>query len=333
MYRIASGKLVVLTLSLLLGFAPGLHAQTQLHIGILNANGPLLAGLPDEERREILMQWGDELLSQADVAIISDLGAQTPLSNESLAILQSFSSMTNRFDMFWDPSYPDVGILSRYPVVDSIAHSIPGNKTILDVTIRIDGARHRILATHFAGEPDPRAPSRVRLESVSRIRDLLSGQTNVILGGDLETCRPVASDELDGPRQFECAGESSAGIEYNMLSSVMKDAFQVIGGVPGEDHCDERRVDYVFFRGPYQVLDYQGCIDAEPSEHPFVLVTLRIPGPTPTPTRTPTLTPTATATRTPTRTPTPACPPNQTCCPGGDGRCVCVPDYQGCSAQ
>ena len=269
-----------------------LHAEF-VRVGVFNMNNPGLSELNWDQRIETLQRWGRQLFSKADVVMLSELG--TPSSwpwdwqnDVYLKTLAEASGLVYRYAAFgpltWDPTWPDIGIISRYPFdSEPVIHGIPGSKKILDVTITIHGRLHRFLSTHFTQEGDTPYPQAARIESVLKVRELIAGESKgVIFGGDLNTCPPVPSGQESGPLKGECNGGTAEGVEYKMVADHLTDSFRA---VPGSVHCSDARIDYLFFRGPYTVVKYESYCgtDKEPSDHPYVLVTLEFIGYPPPP--------------------------------------------------
>ncbi len=172
-----------------------------------------------------------------------------------------------------------VATLSRYPLEETEAYTLPETDQGYDVVLRTDaqvsGRPLTLLNAFYPAGYDQEGRSG-RLEASRVVIDLLDRTEGaMILGGDLNAM-----------------GEST---EISRLVAEMTDSFEAAP----EDcyHCEEPfgRIDYVFFRGPFVVRSYKapcwplkrgdlpergqpGCSlgDAWLSDHPFVTAELGI---------------------------------------------------------
>lgn len=246
-------------------------------IGVCNMNNPgltALGKLSPNEPIETLKRWGNNLFSQADVVLVSELGAPgwTLRDDTYLKILSESSGLKYRHaafgDILSDPTFPDLGILSRYPFDSTpVVHRLPDNTKLLDATILIHGHLHRFLTTHFTSKTHaPAHPNSNRIESVHIVQRLINGETKgIIFGGDFNTCPPFERD---------CDGDVGEGVEYLMLTNEFKDSFVE---VPGAIHSN-KRIDYLFYKGQYKAISYRGDYPEvmKPMDHPYIQVTLKL---------------------------------------------------------
>ena len=172
-----------------------------------------------------------------------------------------------------------VATLSRFPLEAMEVHTLPGTPQGYDVILRtvarVPGRSVTLINAFYPAGYDEEGRSG-RLEASRMVVDLLDRTTgSVVLGGDLN------------------AGAQSP--EITRLAAEMTDSWEVAP----EDryHCEEPfgKIDYVFFRGPFVVRDYNapcwplerdylpkhakpGCSlrGAWLSDHPFVTAELEM---------------------------------------------------------
>ncbi|MCW5600037.1 PAN domain-containing protein [Nitrosomonas sp.] len=251
-----------------------------LRVAVFNMNNPGLRNLPIDERMDTLRRWGSRIFANADIVILSELG--TPSSNfwhwwdESyLKTLSESSGLFYRYAAFTlDPTWPEMGILSRYPFDSKDAYDIPEGRRIVDVTTRIHGKPIRILGAHFTPSGDAWSPTSPKIESVRKVQDLIANENGLLLfGGDLNTCPPSVAP--DG-----CWGQGAVGHEYDLLTK--ESGF--IDSCKEMLECNNWRreflfIDYLFFRGGFRVKNIEFTTPADlasPSDHPSFIVTLEL---------------------------------------------------------
>jgi endonuclease/exonuclease/phosphatase (EEP) superfamily protein YafD len=230
-----------------------------LKVATLNLADPELRRMSATDRTAALTRYGRELIAQADIASVQELGDESFLP--VIAQAAGLSHYTAR------PHQLDVAILSRYPLTDAADYSFEGG-AIYAATALIDGVDHRIFALHWKHRPEPWVTDIHRLEAARLVRDLSAAETFAIAAGDLNVCATSIATNAD-----ECEGRDAPGVETATLGEAMADAFLK---VPSARHCSNKRIDVVFVRG-YDVSAYDGCQDSNPSDDPFVLVGLSAP--------------------------------------------------------
>lgn len=233
----------------------------------------------------LLQRYGRDLLSQADIVFLQEVK-----NSDFVKTLGDSSGLPYRYadgsrcvdgvDVFGDCvggyQYTDVAILSRYPLVQTSYTFIDKTK-LLDARVEIDDQSYRIMATHFKDGKDS-SSIQERIDSANLILSRLQGETNpVILGGDFNNdTRSV----IDPNNQSE---------EYLLLTrtGLLNDAYDyayqnVLSGITppipvpfcSQDAPNARGLDWILYKGPYMVTDYQACLDSQPSDHACVLVSL-----------------------------------------------------------
>jgi endonuclease/exonuclease/phosphatase (EEP) superfamily protein YafD len=171
-----------------------------------------------------------------------------------------------------------IAVLSRFPLGPLTAHETRGTDApnhILQTVADVYGTPINLFANHYLAGDDENAKTG-RLEASTRAVELLDQVTgSVIFGGDLN-----AEPER---------------LEIQLLTSKLSDAWYA---APQDRHfCGGglKRIDYIFFRGPYVVRQFEApCLplhesflpkyekpncslaDADLSDHSFVLVKFEI---------------------------------------------------------
>jgi endonuclease/exonuclease/phosphatase family metal-dependent hydrolase len=162
--------------------------------------------------------------------------------------------------------YKAVGVLSKFPLGAAVMHPVmrDGSATAfgtLETSIQVDGMKHRILSTRFAphNSPDHEIENRLGIEqAITLVRQFPTGDP-VIFGGDFNS-RP-GSPEMVG----------------FLANSGLRDSYRESpdSGICGDA---ESRIDFIFFRGPYNVRwATQRCEwppTAPPSDHPILTTEL-----------------------------------------------------------
>jgi endonuclease/exonuclease/phosphatase family metal-dependent hydrolase len=116
-----------------------------------------------------------------------------------------------------------------------------------------------------SSDPTRQAASRAILARID------ATTTGFIAGGDLNALAGSGPQDHDDDASTPDFVGSTA--ELDLLSSRLTDAFDAL--TPAPTHCSNKRIDFVFFYGPYVVTGYDSCRpEAAGSDHPFVLVTL-----------------------------------------------------------
>jgi len=179
------------------------------------------------------------------------------------------TTLDNLFDL---KGWLCTGILSRYPILSK--RMIPvmrdGNPTTYgtcEVTVNIDGLIHHIFATRFdASHPIDREAG---IRQTVALIQAIDVRRPVIFGGDFNT------------------GTGQADFD-NFFDSGLREAF---AERPDPEFGNLDQIDYVFYRGPYQVTQMEqrcfieipnppgerGCTLDAASDHPSVFVELMTP--------------------------------------------------------
>lgn len=134
-----------------------------------------------------------------------------------------------------------VAILSRYPITGSTSWDLPDSDPILDhwcilkADISIGGLNHHVFSTRFNWEEDNREQQEAAIDIVRS----MPSTDPVIVGGDFNSPwneRPYAKELWEGSGLTDALG--AAGLVWTK-----EDPYY--------------RKDYIYFRGPYSVYEYQ----------------------------------------------------------------------------
>lgn len=247
----------------------------QLPAAIVSSFGPDIVTVgtfnlhnPGNYSDSVFERWGQTLGSQADILLLTEVRDRRVA--ELLASAAGKQFVTD---------YAGLAIASRAPLRNVRRETIdpPGRLTsndsnILSAQTDLGGYPHQVVVTHWGirdandEEFGPERSSPSRLQAAETILNLLEPKPAiVIVGGDLNAYSGI------GPQEF---GPGVGTAEVNLLRSELTDTFEFLA-LPNERHCSNQRIDYIFVRGPYRPIRYEACfLDAAPSDHPFVLVTL-----------------------------------------------------------
>jgi hypothetical protein len=224
-------------------------------------------------------RWGRNLGSLADVLLLTEV--EDRRIGELVAGAAGMAYMVLLRD-----SNADVAIASRAPlrnvqrkVIDPPGTLSSNDSNILSAETDLAGYPHAVVATHWGirdanDVPAPgHEPSPSRLLAAQAILDLLPPPPAIALvGGDLNAFSGYGPQDHDGDLQTpDFVGGTP---EVARLYTRLADPF-VLLGVANAEHCSNGRGDYVLYCGPYAPVRYEACFaHDEPSDHPFVLVTM-----------------------------------------------------------
>ncbi|MEU7425793.1 endonuclease/exonuclease/phosphatase family protein [Streptomyces sp. NPDC040750] len=240
-----------------------------LRVATFNIGGDqsALTSNPDPQ----LQRYGNDLLSQVDVAFLqeveySDWVGKLSASSGLLNQYSDGSTCTGWFSVFGNcvegHSYPDVAIISRYPLWGESYDYIHGQK-VIDAKVSIGSSAYRLIATHLA-PGDNRSGDRV--SAATAVVTRLQGETNpVIVGGDFNSS--PFSQEHDVLTQQ--AGLVDAYNETRLNQSRWPNVQFCSGEQP-----TSRGGDWILFKGPYTPTVYQSCLNSDPSDHSCVIADL-----------------------------------------------------------
>jgi hypothetical protein len=168
--------------------------------------------------------------------------------------------------MMKEEYYTNLAILSRYPLSDVHPIYMVDQHEMLAVKVNIEGQMHQLIVAHWnKGE----LYSQTRRQVAQQMLDLIHKENlPTFVGGDLNTVSGYGPGGTPG----------SGSTEYVMLASELWDVYMMI--FPQPEYCSDQRLDYIFFKGEYEPLEYNACLNAAPSDHPFVIVSLKAKGDT-----------------------------------------------------
>lgn len=220
-------------------------------------------------------------LQEVDKGTVRSGGVDQPreLAQKSGLVYHAFSVSRPGYD---GGDFVGNVILSRYPLSEVIIHKVtaPGwdyhqETIIIQAVVTFFGQRINLFATHYPAGDVNRGPE-ARQKATEFVLGLIENvQGPVILGGDLNA--------------------TSERLEIIQLTDKLTDSWNA--APQHREHGSDKRIDYIFFRGPYVVRKYEasgwplsetklpnyekpGCslAGADLSDHPFVLVRFEIVG-------------------------------------------------------
>jgi endonuclease/exonuclease/phosphatase family metal-dependent hydrolase len=246
----------MLRLATLNQYQPGLSSDDLSDVGQLVDGGK---GGSKANVWEALRGWGQRLYRKADIVFLTEV-RHAPhvrfLAQPDISGLQYYA-------MLQEPFYTDVAILSRYPLSDVRPIRIDRHN-ILAAKVMIESISHLLIAVHwYTGSMTYQS----RREAAQRMLELIR-ETNspAFVAGDLN----VSSGYGPG------GSLGSSVPEYLMLASELWDVYQLI--LPQPPYCSDQRIDYIFFKGDYEPTEFNACLNAAPSDHPFVIASLKQKG-------------------------------------------------------
>lgn len=208
---------------------------------------------PGRHPDAVFVRWGQQLVSQADVAFLQEL------PDERRAQL-----VTSWAGMPYFAYFVNTAIASRAPLRNVTRRDINGS-IIISAETDLEGYPHQIIGVHFTtndanGKVKPWLSSAWRVKASNELLGLLKPPPGiVIVGGDFNAYSGV------GPQI-----EAGATTEIDLLRAALTDVYSALG-LPDEAHCSNQRIDYIFVRGPYSPAEYKACFpESEPSDHAFV---------------------------------------------------------------
>lgn len=160
-----------------------------------------------------------------------------------------------------------VAVLSRHLLGSPTVHRVirNGSETAfatIETTVRINNIVHHIFSTRFApkNSPDHTVENALGIAQSVDLVQKIDNRIPVIFGGDFNA-------EANSPEMINCA--SNIGL---------KDAYTEL---PDPEYCGvdpSKRIDFIFYRGPYRVnvMQYRcpWASENQPSDHPWVFVEL-----------------------------------------------------------
>lgn|GEM_PF-5828343 len=208
-----------------------------------------------------LRGWGQRLYRKADILFLTEV-RHAPhirfLAQPHISGLQHFAMMQEQF-------YTDIAILSRFPLSDVNPFRVERHN-FLAAKVNIKGRLHQLIVAHWnKGE----FTSQSRREAAQQMLEVIRKENlPTFVGGDLNV--------LSG---YGPGGTAGTGLpEYVMLASELWDVYTLI--FPPPPYCSNQRIDYIFFKGDYEPIEFNACLDATPSDHPFVITSLKPKGAT-----------------------------------------------------
>lgn len=197
-----------------------------------------------------------------------------------------------------------VSILSRHPLRNLRLHTAPGGSLVskgfgtLQATVQIAGRDHQVFATRFAPmhapdspafDPQAEANNRAAHQQALQLVRAVPAHVRLVFGGDLNAAWSQTS-----PTGGQPPGEwARAFRDESGLKEVLREHPNPHG--PGRSNCFQpsdvphgpadtsyidNRVDYLYYRGPYEVSDAEfRCGAPAASDHPYLVATLVEPQP------------------------------------------------------
>lgn len=243
-------------------YQPGLSSDDLSDVGQLVDGGK---GGSKANVWEALRGWGQRLDRKADIVFLQEVrnGSHVRyLAQPDISGLPYYALMQENF-------YTDCAILSRYPLSNVQRFSMEKSNTLC-ATATIEGVPHLLFSVHWAGKGQLTSAS-VRKAARWLIEFIREANMPAIVGGDLNF---MSGYGLGPERRSETNGIlGSAPAEYIILSSFFNDVYTSI--LPTPPYGSDARIDYILFKGDYTPVEYNAVLDASPSDHPFVIASLR----------------------------------------------------------
>jgi endonuclease/exonuclease/phosphatase family metal-dependent hydrolase len=273
--RTPSFRLIVVTGLLTVGLSCGGRPPAGADAGLVVMSYNIHYGQPDlGGAAEAICSSGADAVGLQEVDV--RWGERSDFADQA-AVLAAACGMEHRFGPIYtlpalDSGSPDrqfgVAVLSRLPILSSANHLLTRLSTqaegrpgpapgFLQVTVDVDGSAVDVFVTHLDFRPDPE----VRATQVEEMLALLEASDRpTILLGDMNAT----------PERTELAP----------LFSTLRDAWTAGEGegftFPAES--PDRRIDYVFVRGPLAVLETR-VLESDASDHRPVLSRLSLRAP------------------------------------------------------
>lgn len=161
--------------------------------------------------------------------------------------------------------FKGVAVLSKYHLGPSRMHPVirGGRKTgfgTLVTSVVINGVRHELLSTRFAphNSPDHALENRMGVVQAAELARTIDPKLPLIFGGDFNARLHTEQMQL-----------------FNANSGLKEAHKECPDPTPGACWSPEDRIDFVFYRGEYQVrqLEFR-CPEPQGSDHPSVFVIL-----------------------------------------------------------
>jgi endonuclease/exonuclease/phosphatase (EEP) superfamily protein YafD len=241
-------------------YQPGLSSDDLSDVG--EPVGPGGVGGSKAPVWEALRGWGQRLYRKADIVFLTEVRHEPHvrfLTQPDVSGLRHYVVMQAGF-------YTDLAILSRYPLSDARPIRVVGggDNNILAATVAIEDVPHLLIAAHWYHYNTSTSTIYWRREAAQQMLDLIrAANMPTLVGGDLNVVSGFGSDGITG----------SAPNEYVMLSAVLSDVCKAI--VPTPSDCSNQRIDYIFFKGDYEPVEFNAHLFSEPSDHGFVIVSLK----------------------------------------------------------
>lgn len=225
-------------------YQPGLSSDDLSDVGELV--GPGGEGGSKAHVWEGLRGWGQRLYRKADIVFLTEVRHAPHLQ----FLAQPDVSGLRYYAVMQEQMYTDVAILSRYPLFDVQPIRVDRNN-LLCARATIENVPHLLIAVHWFPYESGENTHQLRREAAQRMLDLIH-EANIptLVGGDLNA--------------------KSTLPEYLMLASELWDV-QIL--LPGQGNAG--RIDYLFFKGDYEAVEYRVFPDAYPSDHPFLIAHLK----------------------------------------------------------
>jgi len=214
---------------------------------------------------EALRGWGQRLYRKADILFVTEIrnGSHVRfLAQPDVSGLQYYAMMKEEF-------FTNIAILSRYPLHD-VLPIYSGRNEMLKATVTIDGLSHLLIAAHW-----DKVTSQERLEAAQRILESIQyadsptfANMPAFVGGDLNVQSGYGPEGLTG----------STLPEYVLLVTKLWDVYTMF--LPPPPYCSDQRLDYILFKGDYEPMEFHACLDAAPSDHPYVIASFKRKGDT-----------------------------------------------------
>jgi endonuclease/exonuclease/phosphatase family metal-dependent hydrolase len=231
-------------------FQPGLSSDDLTDVG-----APLDGGGTKAHVWNALQRWGQQLYRKADIVFLTEVRHGPHLR----FLARPDISGLRHFALWQEEFFTNLGILSRFPLSEVRPLAVDRNY-FLAAKADVEGTSHQLIVAHWdLGQFTSSSRRAAAQQMVDIVRQ---AGVPAFVGGDLNVLSGYGPGGTPG----------TAPSEYVILATELWDTFTVVA--PEPPYCSNQRIDYIFFKGDYETKEFHACLDAQPSDHPFVIVTL-----------------------------------------------------------
>jgi endonuclease/exonuclease/phosphatase family metal-dependent hydrolase len=231
-------------------FQPGLSSDDLADVG-----APLVGGGTKAHVWNALRRWGQQLYRKADIVLLTEVRHGPHMR----FLARPDVSGLKHFALWQEEFFTNLGILSRFPLSEVRPLAVDRNY-FLAAKADVEGTIHQLIAAHWdLGQFTSSSRRAAAQQMVDIVRQAVGP---AFVGGDLNVLSGYGPGGTPG----------TALSEYLILTTELWDTFTLVA--PEPPYCSNQRIDYIFFKGDYETKEFHACLDPQPSDHPFVIVTL-----------------------------------------------------------